>query len=502
MLSSVSARGRSWGRLLTLQTGQVVALVVGSAGLVLVSRLLGPERYGRLTLIFAVAQYMTILTANWTSASVIRFGRDEYIRTGSVRRIYWARLFLIVAGFLLATVVLVGMARLPLLAGFSATSLVLVCALSLVLMLADHADGVLQATGFWTRFAWLGAIEKTGFIVAALTMWFVFGELGLVAALGAAILAQVVRVAAATASAAGLSLLTKPAVDPETIRAVIRYSWPHLFTFTFGYFSAFCEPFLINAYVGVSSVGVYNVAFQVSLLCATLLSPVSQLLFPAITGYRVRHEEHVTAHMLERLVPQGVLLVNVALLFIMVGARFGMRAVFGAAYEGAVIPMMILLVAVGFQAVTICFSPVLAAYDMTRESALLNTVGGVAAHLVPQLILIPMLGVSGAAFSWVIWYVFSSVVCLLLVERRLNLRLRHVLVVPAITGLGAWALVSERSTIIGPIAVVLILIAGVAWARARNIFSSADAELLASLGVPTAVRRLATAAYSSAGNRT
>jgi O-antigen/teichoic acid export membrane protein len=501
-MNSTAPRGRTWSSLLTLQAGQIVALVVGSAGLIVVSRLLGPEKYGRLTLMLSVAQYTVILTANWTSASVIRFGRDEYVRTGAVRRIYWARLALTFGGFLIAALALLVISRLPPLDAIPAYSVMLVSLLALVLMLADHADGVLQAIGTWIPLAWLGALEKSAFVIAAASMWVMFGGLGLTGALCAAIFGQAVRVVSATASAAKVSVLTAPIVDHETIRAVFRYSWPQLFTFTFGYFSAFVEPFLINVYVGTASVGVYNVAFQVSLLVGTLLSPISMLLFPAVTGYRVRHQEQVTSHMLARLVPQGVFLANVALLLLMVGARFGMRAVFGDAYVGAVTPLIILLAAVAFQAITIFFSPVLAAYDMTKEAALLNTVGGIAAHLLPQLILIPLLGVKGAAISWVIWYVLSGTVCLLLAERRLDLHLRHVLLVPVITGVGAWALISDRSAIVGPIAVILILLGGARWARACNLFSSDDAQLLASLGVPRVIHRVAAATYSSIGNRT
>jgi O-antigen/teichoic acid export membrane protein len=265
-----------------------------------------------------------------------------------------------------------------------------------------------------------------------------------------------------------------------------------VFTFTFGYFSAFVEPFLIKAYFDTASVGIYYVAFQVSMLCGTLLAPVSMLVFPSVTGLRTRGEEPITRRILQRLVPQGVFVINAALLVAMVAAEVGVQTAFGSAYAGALGPLLILLAAVAFQSVTVFFSPVMAAYDMTREAAWLNTAGGIVAHLIPQLILIPVFGLYGAAASWVIWYICSAVVCLGLVERRLGLELRQVLLIPVFTLLGSAALLYGDGPVAGAVAVGAIVAVGVVWARAWNVFSSDDAQLLEALGMP----RLATAAYS------
>ena len=87
--------GSAWSSLISLQAGQSASLLTGAVSVAVVSRLLGADRYGVLTLFLAVAQYAVIFSVSWTSASVIRFGRDEFLRTASLRKVFWTRLAIV-----------------------------------------------------------------------------------------------------------------------------------------------------------------------------------------------------------------------------------------------------------------------------------------------------------------------------------------------------------------------------------------------------------------------
>lgn len=480
--------GGAWATLVRLQLGQAAGLAAGLASVVVVSRVLGPEAYGGLTLLTATAQYVVILSVNWTTSSVVRFGRDELIRTGRVRCVFGTRLAIALAGLGLAVLLLIwlGPSRLAATA-WPEPAFGLALVLALALTLADHADGTLQAIGAWSGYAWLGAVEKSAFLllVVAAAVYGGHGSvrMGVLALIGA----QVVRLLLAGVAIVNSGKVLPPSFDAGTAAAIVRYSWPQIFTFSVGYFSAFVEPFLVARFVDVASTGIYNVAYQGSLLGAALLAPIGSMLFPAVTALRSQQREELVVRLLDRLVPQAVCLISTVIALAMIAARFAVPPVLGAEYAGATAPLLVLLVAVAFQCITIMYGPVAAAYDLTRETAVLNVVGGVALHLLPQLWLIPVLGMQGAAVSWVIWYASSAVVLVMLAERRLGHRFRRILLYPLIAPAAAIALLSMGPRT-GPAVVIGLVGLSLWWARERTLFRAGDDLLLESVGVPVVVR--------------
>ena len=486
----------AWRVLMSLQAGQAAALLTTAAGVVVVSRLLGPTGYGSLTLAMAVAQYLVILVVSWTSAAVIRFGREEFVRAHQMRGVFGTRLAIAMVCLAIA-MALVWLFRAPVsdLAGIPTSALGMIVVLSVVLTLADHVDGTLQASGDWTRYAWLGAVEKIVFVcVVALIVASDAPSLRLI--LMAAVAAQIARVAFGSARILRVAHVWPPCLDARIGARILAYSWPLWFMFAVGYFSAFVEPFLIDRYVDTASVGVYQVAFQVSLLCAALLGPAGTMLFPAITTLRAQEREDVIRTLLERLVPQAAFIASLAIAVGTVVAPFVLPAVFGAGYQGALQPLRVLFIAVAFQTLTILYGPVLAAYDMTKETAVLNTVGGIAVHLVPQLLLIPRFGTTGAALSWVIWYVCSATVLVLLVERRLGLHVRFVLLYP-FTAAAAAVLVLSLGPMAGGLSVLALVAGAVVWVRTTRLFLREDARLLEAIGVPVVIQRPAMFVYGA-----
>ena len=486
----------AWPVLMSLQAGQAAALLTTAVGVVVVSRLLGPAGYGSLTLAMAVAQYLVILVVSWTSASVIRLGREEFVRAHQMRGVFGTRLAIAMVCLAVASVLVwLFRTRVSGLTGIPANTLDIIVVLSLALTVADHVDGTLQASGDWTRYAWLGAVEKIVF-VCAVALIVAGGAPSLRLILVAAVTAQVARIVFGGARILRIAHVWPPSLDANIAARILAYSWPLWFTFTVGYFSAFVEPFLIKRYVDTASVGVYQVAFQVSLLCAALLGPAGTMLFPAVTTLRAQEREDVIRTLLERLVPQAAFIVSLAIAVGTVVAPFILPTVFGPGYQAALRPLQVLFIAVAFQTLTILYGPVLAAYDMTKETALLNTAGGIAVHLLPQLLLIPIVGTTGAALSWVIWYVCSATVSVLLVERRLGLHLRFVLLYP-LTAAAAAVLVLSLGPMAGGLGVLALVVGAVVWVRTTRLFLREDARLLKAIGVPVMIQRPAMFVYGA-----
>jgi O-antigen/teichoic acid export membrane protein len=483
---------RAWPHLISLQAGQGVALATGAAAIAIASRALGPTDYGLLTLFLAITQYAVIVSVNWTSAAVVRFGRAEFATSGSVHRVFWTRLALVGSSVGLV-IVTMGFAHrlIESWTGLSRLEVVLAIVTIAAVAMSDHNDGILQAIGRWHQYAWLAAVEKISFLGGLVAIVLLLDQRSLRPALITVAVSQIVRVVIGGTAILKAGVATPIQADRETARRIVDYSWPHLFTFTVGYFSAFAEPFLIQKYLAVQELGVYQVSYQISVFSALLLSPVSTLLFPAVTSLRATNREDLTARLLRRLVPQFVFLVNVAIVLEMSLSTVLFRPIFGDAFAGGLPALLILLAGVSFQTITICYSPILAAFDRTKELAALNTIGGLLFHLVPQIVLISMYGIAGAAAAWLLWYMCSATVCVSVIKMRIPAASLSILLYPAIALAAMATLLTIRHPAFQVLLLVGILGAAVAWARRYELFQEADVVALDMMGVPDPVRRFA-----------
>ena len=74
--------------------------LIGFATLLLIVRILQPENYGIYVLFISVATIAAILTT-WTATSMVRFGREEFIAEGSIKKTFWANYSILLPAFAL-----------------------------------------------------------------------------------------------------------------------------------------------------------------------------------------------------------------------------------------------------------------------------------------------------------------------------------------------------------------------------------------------------------------
>jgi len=488
---------RTWSRLLSLHSGQAAGLALAVGTVAVMSRLLGPAEYGRFALVMTAAQYAMIVSVSWTSAALIRFGREAYVRAGVIGDVFWTRLAVTAPAVGIAIGIMYTF-RTPIarVLPMGQTPLALIVVAVIALMAADQVDGTLQSTDRWAVFAWLPAIEKVtmiALIVAAAASRRLSGTVAVLAV----IVSQLIRSGIGLWTARRSLTTCGTALNRGVGRAILRYAWPQIFTFTIGYASTVVEPFLIRRYASLAAVGIYQVAFQLSAAGALLLSPMSSLLFPALTSLRLGNRHDVLITVVDRLVPQVVLVLNVMLAIGMIAAASLFEPIFGAPYADGTRPLLILLAAASFQTITMLYSPLLAAYDLTKHSAVLNTVGGVVMHLLPELLLISWWGMTGAATSWLIWYAFSASFCVVVAVMRIGVRRFSILLYPVIPVATLAVLLTIDHMLPRIVAVSAIFGVAITVVRRVHVFRTGDVDLLQAVGVPQPVCRLAMKAYAA-----
>ncbi len=165
---------------------------------------------------------------------------------------------------------------------------------------------------------------------------------------------------------------------------------------------------ILGIFLPDAQIGIYRVAAQVSILASFGLQAVNLVVAPRFAALyakgdmvRLQHLVTTTARLIL------VMNVGITIGFIVLGKPF-LRLVFGPAYGGAYIPLLILLAG---QAVNSAAGSVGTLLNMTRHEQ--ETAKGLAASAVLNvalnLLLIPLLGVNGAAIatatSMLVWNV-------------------------------------------------------------------------------------------------
>jgi O-antigen/teichoic acid export membrane protein len=474
-----------------------IASVAGSYALlgasflvsVFLTRTLGPEGFGRLTLAFAIAHTAALLSGFWTLAGFLRYGAEELAVAGSLRRVFWARLLVaapaVLAFLLLAPVLAETMAAFHGVAGVGSA---LLLAYFLTLFVGQTFQVVFQARGRSGTFAMLQAGERSLLLI---------GLVGLAAVRppSAGEIFVVYLTAGALGCAAALMGTTRgdilPAeTSPATVRRLVLFSWPMLIGVFGSYFASnWLDVTIIRHYLGAAAVGQYSLAHQLMGAVQQIPTTAFPVIVPYLVGAQVAVRDESIRLYLERAVPHAVFAMVVVLSAAVVVGPALVRVVFGPVFAESARALPVLLLAVGWYCVFIGYIPLLNLRESTPGMLAASLVAA-ATNLAGDLLLVPAWGVIGAAWATVLAQAGSALVVAAIVQRADVFPLAPVLfhLLP-LTLLVVVHVATESGVVLAAAAVLAAMLCAAA-ARAQRLGSAADRRLLAGLELPLLGRLL------------
>ncbi len=479
---------RTWWDFLSLSSAQLALMPLALLSASITSRLLGPQGYGILALAFSIAQVAFVCAINWASNAMVRFGRAEIIVEGSMRRTFWA------CTLLIAGCCIIALASLALLRGLVARyigiperALWIVLAMILAIVLSNQTLLLLQAHGRMRRYAMTSASERIIYIILLLASALLWPSMDAVAIFLLTVLCKLLQT---LLGVSGLPLrgLFPVTLHRPTLERILRYSWPMVFAFSGGYVVDWIDLYVIRAYLPLSDVGTYQVAYQGMLSLSGLLMVLSTLAFPIITGLRVQDRQEAVRRYVTRFTPQVTVTWGLILALVSGFSPAVIPLLFGQQFIGAIRPFKILLMGIAFQSISVMYSPILASYDLTKQSTGIVIFMGLV-NLAGDLVLVPRLGIAGAAVATAFSYVLSSTLYLVVGNRRLDIASPMPLLcpLPGLLALGGNLLTDSVS-------VGILLFLGtasltVSFARRARLFERTDADVLEQIEMPAAFKR-------------
>jgi O-antigen/teichoic acid export membrane protein len=173
---------------------------------------------------------------------------------------------------------------------------------------------------------------------------------------------------------------------------------------------------LVPAFVGAASVGLYSVASSISWIVISLAGACYALVLPVAVRQGADGHRAVLASLWATL-----LLATLLALGLLVGAGTAIRVVYGAGFAGALTPLLVLLPgSVLYAGTRVLWSGL---YALERPGvAALAQIPGVLITLVGLAVLLPRIGIDGAALVSSVAYTVLFAVSLLLYRRTAHLR--------------------------------------------------------------------------------
>ncbi len=372
----------------------------------LVGRVLGATALGQWSLLVAAGTLLHTILLNWTHAATVRYGHEEWVRTGRFDKTVNARLLLL-AGMAAASYAVLFVLPPQWLSNWFATDpsqswMIVLFALSA--WLAAEAQATLQATD---RIFWQAAVAPALAVLSSLALALVFlaGSRSLGAAVAAVTAMPIlgwgavwVAVIATTVSAPRFAL-------PELWRHV-RFGAPLLPIFLLGYVSDWGDHVLLSRFSSAEQVGFFAVSYQVMVAALAANSVLTTVLLPRLIAQEVERPGAMRRYVAEE-VPTFYSLWMIGTVWVIAVLPGTVRSLMGERFDDSIAPLVILLVVIPSSVVTSLYT-VLFNVQKRMASLMVYVFLMTVTNVSVSFALIPEFGAVGAAVGTVLSHALSQ----------------------------------------------------------------------------------------------
>jgi O-antigen/teichoic acid export membrane protein len=392
---------------LSLGIGQTGAYVSQLLLTIIIARAIQPEGYGILSLFLMIGGIFCLLLIDWPNSSIIRYGKQEFIETEKISELFWARSSILLVTFLIALFTLLFFKNfMDDYVGIKNASFLLIgyiCSTSMILFIST----IFQTTGKIKLFGFMNFISKFSLLVLVTFIIIIFHSLTIIDTILLYTLSQIFVVIV------GIAIINKKWIIPinfskEMILTIVIFTWPMIFgalsTILFNY----CSTILIKTYLTISDVGIYSVAYMVITILSAIILSLPYLLLPIVATLKAQQRTQILVDFINEIIPQGVFLWSIFVSIFAIMCSFMIPIIFGLSFAQATTPMLILLIGVSFMSISAFLTCILVNYDLMKKLVFLSILIAIL-NLVGSLILIPMIGLNGAALATACSYAIVNI---------------------------------------------------------------------------------------------
>lgn len=484
--------------------GQGAAFAAGFLCMVLTTRLLGPEGYGKLAVFFMALECGALLIS-WPNLGLVRFGREELAKERSFGRAFAARMALYAGCVLVAAALVIGFER-PLAEylgiDVQAPELLLLGYL-MVNELIFALRAAFQTASAFRAYAVVSAGVRVLNLVFIALIFVLLARRATVPGIIGAQLASLGVVLVAALIWLPWPLVRKGVVEGAAVARNIRYSWPLMFWSLASLVVNWTGLVVVKRFGPPEEVGWYAVAWQAVTVLTALQVAAVNAVTPLLMSLAVeKRHERLTAYV-EDALPQIAWAIALGCV-VLAAAAEAIPLLLGKAYAPAVVPTQVLMAGVAFSAFASFQEALAKALDRVKVTAAIMAVLAVL-NVALSLYLVPRLGAVGAALAATAAFALSALLYAPVVE---SFRALHScgssqrcvaysgLLAPIFVAVAAVTLPGALRRLT---ATAAILVVWLALARGLRIFRADTMDRLRDVRMPAAARKVMGAFYAYMG---
>ncbi|MDG5761549.1 flippase [Natronococcus sp. A-GB1] len=436
----MSLASRLGTRFRTKFIASAISAASGAILLVILARLLDPSEYGLLYLAISVFGTLKLFSKLGIAKSAARY-ISEYKETNQeqIKHIIRFSLFLnLIMITIVSLVLFIGREHIAFLVGEPDLRPLLLFGILFIGFSTMHTFSTLILQGF-------EAIQATGVISIFHHITRLIFAIGLVV-IGYGVIGALMGYIAgyAVAAVTGLGYVfyqyyrhsSSGPIEPGLRRRIAEYSIPITATDTAGILDKRIDIVLVGFFIGPVAVAYYTLGKQIITFIESPITALGFTLSPTYESLSARGDRAKAARIYEEALRHGLLLYIPAAAGLALVAEPTVELVFGADYQGAVPVIQVLSLYAVLMSVTKLTSNGLDFLGRAKTRAVVKGATAVL-NVALNILLIPTIGVVGAAIATVITYSLYTFANVYIMHSELGLRIkvlfRHITLISAIT---------------------------------------------------------------------
>lgn len=465
----------------------IITTISGALLTILLARLLDPTAYGTLFLSISIFSVLRVFSKLGLANSAARYIADyrEQDPSQIPHIIERSLIFVLIAIFSVSVILLIGSENISY--WLDEPGLVPLLQLGVLFIafqtLSNFSRIIAQGAGNITLAAGIKATERMSRLIFAIL--FVYLGYNAIGALGGFVIGSVLSTCLGMIVIYNDYFKYKPTADsiePGLTQKILRYNIPLTITSISGKLDNQIDTILIGLFLNPLAVSYYVVSKQIINFTEMPASALGFSISPSFGKLKSGHEIDTAARMFESALNHVLLLYIPAAVGIFFISEQAIELIFGSEYSGAAPVLQVLSVYTILRAITACTDQPLDYLGRARIRAVAKSIAAVS-NVLLNIILIPWIGVVGAALATVITHSFYVFIKIVVVIDELPLNYKSILIyfgrvgiITAGMSIILWYTTNYISNLLSLIAVVALSI--IVWGVLSVVFGAIDSKVI------------------------